>query len=313
MRSFRPWVLSVAVFAVGACGDKAGMMTTGASAETGNAETGDSESSTGSMTSASGTTTSGGMSGTTTTAPDPTTGAGTTGTSNGGFIIQPDGQISGQCDPRVQDCPEGQKCTAVSPAPGEPWGVNTCVEIKGEGAVGDSCDIEGGKYTGIDNCMEGTLCLLSDDEGMGGVCVEFCDTNDNCPNTPTAKCVVYNDGSLPICLGSCDPVVQDCPEGQGCYSSGGDQFVCFKVSAMAGEGATGDVCEYLNACQAGGFCAAADAVVGCDPMASGCCTPFCPVSGGNAPCQMGEECVPFFEMGMAPPSYEDVGVCVIPA
>lgn len=313
MRAFRPWVLSVAVLAVAGCGDKSGMMTSAGGSETGSEESGASESSTGgAMTSGGGTTTGGGMSGTTTNNPDPTTGSPGT-TTNPGFITPPDGGISGQCDPRSQDCPEGQKCTAVSPAEGEPWGINICVEATGESVVGDPCDVEGGKYTGIDNCVEGTLCLLTDDEGMGGVCVEFCDATDQCPNTPTAMCVVYNDGSLPICLGSCDPIVQDCPEGQGCYNSAGDLFVCFKESAMPGEGEVGDECQYINQCQKGGFCAAAASVTGCDPMSAGCCTPFCPVSGGNGPCQAGEECVPFFEMGMAPPAYEDVGVCVIPA
>lgn len=315
-RSCNPWVLSVFVVLAAACGDdkpSTGATMGSGSAGSGNPTGADSESSTGGGTTTGGgaTTTSGG---TTTGTPDPTTGDGTNGTATtmAGFIIMPDGGISGQCDPRLQDCPEGQKCTAVSPAPGEPWGVNTCVQVMGEGAVGDPCDVEGGKYTGVDNCAKGTLCLLTDDEGLGGICVEFCDLNDQCPNTPTAKCVVYNDGSLPICLPTCDPLLQDCPEGQGCYSSAGDSFVCFKVSAEPGEGLPGDECEYLNACQKGGFCAAADAVANCPPQSAGCCTPFCPVSGGNAPCQPGEECVPFFEQGMAPPQYEDVGVCVIP-
>src|SRR5690606_20362659 len=102
-----------------------------------------------------------------------------------------------------------------------PWGINVCVDVGGEGAVGDPCDVVDGKYTGIDNCDVGTLCMLTDEEGKGGVCVEFCSTEDTCPQTPTANCVVYNDGSLPICLGSCDPIVQDCAAGQGCYNSAG--------------------------------------------------------------------------------------------
>ena len=227
-----------------------------------------------------------------------------------GFILEPDGGISGQCDPKLQDCPEGEKCSAVSDAPGEPWGLNKCVPKNGTDQVGDPCDIQDGKYTGIDNCDLGLICLLTDDEGFGGACVEFCDTNDACPDTPGAKCVVYNDGSLPICLNECDPLIQDCPEGQACYNSAGDNFVCFKESAMAGEGAPGDECAYINQCQKGSFCAAADALVNC--ATPSCCTPYCAVSEGDAPCQMGEECTLFFVEGMAPPGYEDVGVCVVP-
>lgn len=226
-----------------------------------------------------------------------------------GFILEPDGGVSGQCDPKVQDCPEGEKCTAVSDAPGDPWGINTCVPTMGDSQVGDPCDIQDGKYTGHDNCDVGLICLLTDDEGFGGACVEFCDSNDACPKTG-AKCVVYNDGSLPICLTDCDPLLQDCPEGQACYNSAGDDFVCFKESAMAGEGAPGDECAFINQCQKGSFCAAADALAEC--TSASCCTPYCPVSGGNAPCNAGEECTVFFEEGMAPPGLEDVGVCAVP-
>jgi len=247
--------------------------------------------------------------------PDPTTGTSdptspVTDGDTGTFLQQPDGGVSGQCDPTVQDCPVDQKCTAVSDAPGDPWGVNVCVPVSGDSQVGDPCDIEDGKYTGLDNCAPGLICLLTDDEGLGGACVEFCDANSECPQTG-ADCVVYNDGSLPICLSSCDPLIQDCPEGQACYNSAGENFVCFKESAMPGEGGPGSTCTYINQCQKGSFCGAPDAVVGCGAE-SGCCTPYCPISGGAEPCQEGEACVPFFVEGMAPPGLDDVGVCAIP-
>lgn len=282
-----------------ACGTKPTVDTNGESGDT-------SEGS--SSTSTSGTSTS-------TTAPstesssDPSTSSAPTTTNS--FIQTPDGGAA-MCDPKAQDCPEGKKCTAISDAPPDPWNANTCIEIMGSGDVGEPCDIQDGKYSGNDNCKEGTICLLTDDDGNDGVCVEFCDATDKCPQTPNAMCATYNDGALPICLGSCDPLIQDCPEGQACYNSAGDNFVCFKESAMPGEGIPGSPCQYINQCQKGNFCANSMAVVGCDPNSTGCCTPYCAISGGNAPCQMGEDCVAFFEMGMAPPAYEDVGVCAIP-
>ncbi len=87
--------------------------------------------------------------------------------------------------------------------------------------------------------------------------------------------------------GSCDPLVQDCPEGQACYNSAGDLFVCFKESAMPGEGAPGPSASTSINCQKGGFCASAASVANCPPMSTGCCSPFCPVSGGNGPCRAG--------------------------
>jgi len=321
-----PWIACFGLV-LAACGDKpAASETTATGAETTDASTGGAEATSNGAT-GPGPSSVGDSSG----EPNPTT-TGVSGTSNdpsatttsasnsdpsdptnadtGGFIERPDGGIAGQCDPKSQDCPDGEKCSAISIVDGEPWGANTCVPVNGEGQVGDPCDIEGGKYTGVDNCALGLMCLLTDDEGFGGACVEFCDPNDQCPDTPSAKCVVYNDGALPICLGDCDPLIQDCPEGQACYNSAGDNFVCFKETAMPGEGGPGAECAYINQCQKGTYCAAATALANC-PTPS-CCTPYCPVSEGNGPCAAGEDCVAFFVEGMAPPGLEDVGVCALP-
>lgn len=229
-----------------------------------------------------------------------------------GFLVPMDIPGASQCDPTLQDCPDGEKCTAVSMVEGEPWGTNVCISVTGDGALGDPCNVEGGKYTGVDNCAEGFICLLTDADGKGGTCIEFCDGNMLCPQSG-AECAVYNGGSLPICLANCDPLVQDCDPGQGCYpSAGGNSFICFKTSVDVGEGGQGDGCTYVNQCQPGLMCVAVDSLMGCqDP--SGCCSPFCSVMEGSGPCNPGEECVPYFADGEAPPQYADVGVCVIPA
>ncbi|MCB9566138.1 MAG: hypothetical protein H6710_02795 [Myxococcales bacterium] len=263
-----------------------------------------------STSSASASSTSGGSQTGSTSAGSASASAGSSGSSTGAvFIVPPDGGV-GQCDPLAQDCPEGQKCTAVSPMEGEPWGVNVCVDVMGDGQVGDPCDVMNGKYTGLDNCAEGFICLLTDDDGVGGTCVEFCNADMLCPQSG-AMCSVYNDGSLPICLANCDPLTQDCAVGQGCYpAAGGGTFVCFKTSVGMGEGGVGDGCNYTNQCQPGLMCAAPELVPDC--AESGCCSPFCAVSEGNGVCLQGQECLPYFEMGSAPPGYEDVGVCALP-
>jgi len=236
-----------------------------------------------------------------------------TGTDDGAFIAEPDGGVEGQCDPMAQDCPDGEKCTAYGSVEGSPWDANKCVPATGDGQVGDPCDIEGGKYTGIDNCAVGFICLLTDNDGFGGVCVEFCNTNQECPESD-GNCAIYNDGSLPICLITCDPLLQDCPEGQGCYNSAGDDFVCYKYSGEGGEGAPGDECNYVNQCQPGTICLAPDSVEGCGAEA-GCCSPYCDLDEPNPSegCNPTEECTPYFEEGAAPPGLENLGVCAIPA
>ena len=70
---------------------------------------------------------------------------------------------------------------------------------------------------------------------------------------------------------------------------------------------------YANPCNQGLFCADAAAVPNCQG-AQGCCSEFCDLNEANM-CSgmgMGQECVPWFEEGMAPPGYDHVGGCVIP-
>ncbi|MCA9717097.1 MAG: ribulose phosphate epimerase [Myxococcales bacterium] len=230
------------------------------------------------------------------------------------FICPTDGGVAGQCDPLTQDCPEGEKCTAVSMTEGEPWEINVCKPIMGNGQLGDECNIDGGKYTGEDNCDLGFICLLTDDDGVGGTCVEFCNASMECPLTNVA-CQVYNNGSLPICLFNCDPLLQDCPDGQGCYNGTNGGWVCFKQTADPGEGGQGDVCNFINQCNAGLYCANAAVVEGCPGDSGGCCTPFCDLGDPDpsALCQDAEECVAYWEEGQAPPGEENIGVCAIPA
>lgn len=307
----RPWIVALAVASLSAlaCNPKA-METDGGDASASSSSSSSAGSSS-SSTSAGATGTTTGMGETGTTTGSATSSTSTSGSSGCSFIdCNTTGMMGSQCDPTSQDCPDGEKCTAVSPMEGQPWGVNECVPVAGGKQLGDACDVMGGKYTGLDDCDVGYICLLTDDDGKGGTCVEFCDVNMTCPKSG-AMCVVYNDGSLPICLANCDPLLQDCAAGQGCYPSGGDSFVCFKTSVGPGEGGQGFGCSYTNQCQPGLMCVAAASVTGCLDQ-SGCCSPFCPIKEGNGPCQMGEECVAYFEMGMAPPGYEDLGVCAIP-
>jgi hypothetical protein len=49
------------------------------------------------------------------------------------------------------------------------------------------------------------------------------------------------------------------------------------------------------------------------PAAIGCCLPFCDTADDPAMCPgAGQECIPWYEMGTAPPGFEQVGICGIP-
>ncbi len=76
-------------------------------------------------------------------------------------------------------------------------------------------------------------------------------------------------------ISTCDPLLQDCERGEGCYLTG-DEYEC----VPAGDGGAGDSCEFVNECQAGYFC-----VAGPDGNVCGrVCDPADPNSCGDDEC-----------------------------
>lgn len=228
-------------------------------------------------------------------------------TTMGMFVPEDDFGAVSECDPFMQDCPEGEKCVPYGSTGGN-WDANKCVPVTGDGAAGDPCTW-GGIVEATDDCDAASLCWdVMDVDGMLiGVCTEFCQgTADDpiCP--PGTSCLIANEGSITACITSCDPLLQDCNQGLGCFWAGND-FQCIFTTQDIAEG---EACGFINDCQPGNFCAAADALPACN--GSACCAAFCdmgdPVCGIN-----GTECVEFFEPGMAPPGQDMVGVCISPA
>jgi len=216
------------------------------------------------------------------------------------------------CDPQVQDCPDGYKCTAVNKMAGEFWNENRCVPVMGDAGLGDPCNIQDlqDPGNGMDDCGVGFICLNFDAMGKG-YCTEFCNMSDECSSGKGVCDPSVNDGYLPICFATCDPLLQDCIAGQGCYGDPmSPDFICFGPDPGESTGMEDDFCEYTNQCLPGFHCIESMLGVDCDPKAVGCCTPFCDLTDMNPPCDMGEKCVPFY---MAPPpQYMNVGVCAIP-
>ena len=187
------------------------------------------------------------------------------------------------------------KCSPVDPAPAQP---------------GDVCTTEGGGVSGVDNCDKASMCWDVDDETNEGVCVAFCMGTNAEDATCDAgfSCAIVNDGVLILCLPSCDPLLQDCPGDDLCIPNG-ENFICV-LDASDEAGLYGDPCEYANACKPGLYCLGPEYVENC--QAAGCCSPFCDTSEANI-CPGGtQECIPWYEEGMAPPGNETIGICGIP-
>ncbi|HVI00966.1 MAG TPA: hypothetical protein VM869_19750 [Enhygromyxa sp.] len=227
------------------------------------------------------------------------------------FVQLPDGGAVNTCDPAGQDCPEGEKCTGYVVESGSCCvDANKCVSVIGNGQLGDPCM----RSADNDDCDVGLFCMTKTSGSTGdGVCLAFCDVGlQDCgeDGLPDADCIAFNDGTLPLCQDSCDPLTQDCGTTMGCYGVGEQGFVCSMPGYEDGLGNDGDMCYTVQSCKPGLGCTATDVLDGCN--AARCCTPYCDLSEPD-PCTAPEQCVPYFEEGTAPPNYETVGLCAIPA
>jgi hypothetical protein len=219
----------------------------------------------------------------------------------GGFIVFADLPADWSCDPFAQDCPVGEKCMPWASDGGDTWNATRCTSVADDPSQpGDPCNVEGSATSGIDDCDFGAMCWGVDPITLDGVCIELCQgaiENPVC-TLPEEQCVIANDGALTVCLPTCDPLLQDCIAGNGCYPVN-DIFACYPEGA----GAYADACESFNGCDPGLFCAGAAG-----------CSSLCDTAAGNpdAQCGMGQSCVSWYAEGTAPPGYENVGGCVVP-
>jgi len=218
-----------------------------------------------------------------------------------------------ECDLQAQDCPEGEKCMPWANDGGGSWNATRCSPIdENPGQPGDTCTVEGDGVSGVDDCDIAAMCWDVDGKSNMGVCVGFCEGSEDAPfcSNPDEGCSITNDGVLILCLAICDPLLQDCPEGSACYPED-NGFFCSPDASGAELGAIGDPCEYINVCDPGGWCAAAESVPDC-VASSGCCAAFCDITDPASTCPDGTECVAWHTKGTAPPGEEDIGVCILP-
>jgi hypothetical protein len=263
-----------------------------------------------------------GTSGTTTATPT-TTDGGTSSGSGGGsgttctFLgCGTTGGTAMECDNWAQDCPEGQKCMPAANDGSTAWNTTVCTDVNpAKKQPGDECTVEGSGVSGIDDCDKGVMCWEVDPATKIGTCVAQCTGTPDAPLCALGgTCFISNDGVLNLCLPLCDPLAQDCPGTGLCIPNpkNNEEFTCV-LDASGDEGQVFDACEYINVCDKGLLCANPMLGMECDVNAIGCCLPFCPLDEVPAMCPgVNMECIAWFEMGTAPPGYENVGFCGIP-
>ena len=150
--------------------------------------------------------------------------------------------LDGECDPYKQDCQSG-KCL---PVPGA--AVSFCSLVISPGnQLGDPCT----HGVDADDCDAGLVCVTGTGEGGPGICREICGCG---PAYPTCQsggtvCVTLEVG-FAVCMPSCDPLAQDCGDGQSCIANPGG----FSCVPAVGDLPVGYGCSTLADCAAGLSC-----------------------------------------------------------
>lgn len=228
----------------------------------------------------------------------------------------PTGVDGEACDVFLQDCADGEKCNPWANDGGAHWNAFACFPVDDNaGSFGDECLVEGSGTSGVDNCALGALCWDVDPESNAGTCTELCQGTADDPvcTTPGTSCVTFIYDSIPLCLPVCDPLLQDCGDGEACAPLAAFNFL-IETDTVFGcvpdiaedSGDFGDLCNLEGECNAGFACTAS--VPGCPEDQDNCCSPFCDLTEVS-PCPDLLTCVPWFEEGLAPIGLENVGLC----
>ncbi len=228
-----------------------------------------------------------------------------------GFLEPVDTDGAATCDAYLQDCPDAEKCNPYADDGGGAWNALGCFPVvPAPNQPGEPCETVGGGTSGFDTCDVGSMCWNVDTETNIGSCVAMCEGSIDAPvcSDLSTTCSIANEGVLNLCLLSCDPQGDDCPEGETCYELEAGP-VCAPTAAPA-PGAPGTSCDNIASCDLGAICVTAAAHgPGCDGQ--GCCTEVCELS--DPLCENPNQvCQEWFEEGMVPPGFEGFGVCMVP-
>jgi hypothetical protein len=210
-----------------------------------------------------------------------------------------------ECDPFVQDCPEGEKCVPYDATAGGSWDANKCMAVTGDQATGEPC-VYGGLMDATDDCDATGICVDRDGDTLG-TCHAFCMGTADQPECPdNLLCEIAEYGTVALCVEQCHPLLQDCEQPSACYWDD-TGFHCLP----SGDWPTGEPCSDVNDCPPGNMCVEASLLPSCD--GEDCCTSICEVGLEENLCLLpGTACVPFFDEGAAPDGLEQVGVCLVP-
>lgn len=231
------------------------------------------------------------------------------------FVQDPDASVfPSSCSLWEQDCPRGTKCMPYSSDGSGSFDATLCAEVvRDPRGVGESCTVFESLGSGMDDCELGAICWNADPDTLIGECVAFCEGPEAEPTCgdECSSCSISGSSILALCLPSCDPVAQDCAQGDGCYPIG-TGFTCAPTGIE--QGAVGSPCEFINICAPGSFCAGTELLPECEGPS--CCAPFCDLEADDS-CDAllpGTVCRPWYDELPTPScvDLERVGGCLAP-
>lgn len=214
-----------------------------------------------------------------------------------------------ECDLAEQNCDAGNKCVPYATEEAPLWNATMCVaEAEDPVRIGRACHAEG-LMSGHDDCEAGLVCVNIHARGLQGECMPL-------PHDDVCEAGVQmgpvNEGAISLCVPGCNPLEQDCAQGNGCYPIA-ESWGCVP-DASGAQGEYADECLFVNVCDPGLVCLSSAAVPGCS--GGGCCSEVCDTSLGDEQCsgaEQGQTCQAWYSPGTAPAGFETVGACALPA
>lgn len=231
----------------------------------------------------------------------------------------------GDCILEDNDCTDpNQKCMPWSEdADRTPDRARCCPLEETPDLVGEPCTAE--EYDGscIDSCEAGAMCLIDNPDTLQGLCRGFCDPGMPECDGGDGTCKSFFEllpGSLtvPLCMDKCDPLTQDCsPDSWHCIPdtptpSGQSGFICVPPPPQEPKQPL-EACGLANDCAPGLVCILASRVPGGCGASPQCCSAFCDLTEGDAPCQAIDPELTCVDWMSPDPTWSDVGVCAVPA
>jgi hypothetical protein len=211
------------------------------------------------------------------------------------------------CDVFAQDCPAGEKCVPIRDDDGYFRRV-MCAPVLGDQKAGQPCTVEAPEW-GLDDCDALNMCWFV--EGEAGLCAPLCSGTADNPTCPDERMCFHTamDWELFVCVQPCNPILQDCLDGQACHWSEAGFGCSPSNDVYPMDPCPSDPFD----CAAGSICVPADAL-GDNCVADSCCAAWCELTVPEI-CDIhpGTMCTSFWG-GDEPlsPELANLGVCLVP-